>query len=187
MIGGVFGVFLKADDGRCWCYGIVSAKDQRHGTSLMTYNGISGGYMIGESRIVSSARRRRWEAWHVIRRSISACTMIAFQTFHSLGRDRQHYRSLETLSVQRVSPRPRGVLRRLSSWIRCSYLGVRVQGRPEYRFFRSGKSEGCWRESQMPVTSKYDNALHENPSVSGLLWTRLTMLGQWNSIKKLSR
>ena len=34
-------------------------KVQRHGTPLMTYNGISGGYMVGESRIVSSAGRRR--------------------------------------------------------------------------------------------------------------------------------
>ena len=32
---------------------------QRHGTPLMIYNGISGEYMVGESRIVSSARRRR--------------------------------------------------------------------------------------------------------------------------------
>ena len=37
----------------------------------------------------------------------------------------------------------------------------------------------------MPVTSKYDNALPENRPVSGLLWTRLTILGQWNSIKKV--
>ena len=33
-------------------------KVQEHGTPLMTYNGISGGYMFGESRIVSSARCR---------------------------------------------------------------------------------------------------------------------------------